>query len=170
MKRFLIPLALVAALLSVGTAQAGNIEDLMIDCDFVRFGIAAVELDTLWFSADSPGQGTAQWTVQANDYFGIATVPNGIQGDGTISYKRSRVKKVLLLSEEPFQYKPWYAGGFTTTEAAAAHRFVLVDTVDISGANGTEMSKFPCRAMITWPDSMILKEGGNDTVRFFLGY
>ena len=158
-KLFLVMLVVGLAVWVVPVANAGPDRSVVFsDCSFVREGSVSVTPDTLWFvSANSSGgRGTTHW-------FPPVAVPYASDNDGGLKYKKSAARTVLLYSEEPFQYKS-HGGGLTFSPAT----WVQVDT--LAGAGVPHSDTYPCWTVISWPDSVHIKEAGSDTVNCVIGY
>lgn len=170
-------LVLMVALLLVPVLAFGGPDRAAIfdDCAFWRSAVgAAVTADTLWFTATQ-----ANTASTAKDFDGLSVaelsartapqnVPIGSRTGGSLVMAIMPVKKLLLYSRVPFTYRA-FQPGFTPR---TWHD--IVDTLSNTDANragnGYILDKFPCWAVIAYPDSIYIAEAGGDSVQVDVGF
>lgn len=164
-------LVLVVVLGLVGVASAGPDRSVIFaDCVFTRTPAAIVLTgDTLWYTKDTPNVNAGLFAAQSQDWFGVAWVPTGSKGDGSLKVDRKPVKKALLYSRAPFTYRA-YAQGATMIGNAAASTRAVVDTVSSGGGTPIARDTFPCWTVISYPDTLRIYEAGSDSVFVDHGY
>ena len=167
MKRLLIPLALVAALISaVALAQdSPNIQtEIPIgDYSLVQVMAFAGTADTLWTTKDQAGcdypfDGT---TAETRAWFGPTLVRTGWNNDGTPIKNLRPAFAFRLFSGTEFTYQAWYPNG-------EKNGIVNVDTTQFQGlvvGAGVLGVQQCCVAWVVGADSLILAETGGDSIR-----
>ncbi len=158
---------LTVAILAIvcGPAQAWDHNTLFSDCEYWKnVADCTVGADTLWFTTGTPTEHAAA-ALQAADWFGTKAVPIRVKTDGDYVYAVRRPTKVFFYSELPFYYKTFYTDGTNSGTA-----YMYADTMSVFGRNSSHGERWPCHTMITYMDSVYIKEAGSDTVRCIVGY
>ena len=166
---------LMIAVLLVPAAMAGGLPEFDLSDCFVVEGPYVVGVDTFWYTNEqaNAADDTLMFdggSAETADQFAPINVPVGTDSQGELIMVKKRVRAVMLYSRDKFVHKTFYPNGQNsgTIYVPCDSTGILPSSYD--GGTNIASDKFPCWAIIFYPDSVYVKEALADTVRSKLIY